>query len=165
VTEHYSRAATVFIVCVSVVAVVGCDDGGGGSRTSQLVSSPSTSLPVSVSPFQLQLTPVPLAGCTATQPFTTHFDLVLGPTTVDLVVDAVTLRVGGNNGPGLFFLSDDLQRLFGRTDIPARTNRTFTLQPDFGCGLPTTPGSLAVTVTAVDRQGQQHQGTATVSFR
>ena len=163
--KHSFRAQIALVACAAVVTLVACDDGAGGTRAGQLMSSPSASLPVTVSPFQLQLAPLPLASCPASQPFATHFDLVLGPTMVDLVVDAVTLNLNDLSGASVVFLSDDLQRLFGPLKIPAGRTRTFTLRPNFGCGLSTTPGSLIVTVTAVDLQGLQHNGTATVAFR
>jgi len=165
VAQRFSRALIGVMLCVAAVTLAACNDGGGGPRTSQLMSAPSATLPVRVSPFQLQLAQLTVGGCPASQPFMTHFDLVLGPTTIDLFVDAVTLRFDGPRGPSLFFLSDDLVRLFGRTDIPARTNRTFTLSPEFGCGFSTTPGSLVVTVTVVDRQGQRRDATATATIR
>ena len=94
----------------------------------------------------------------------THFDLVLGPAAIDLFVDAVTLRFG--NAPSPFALSaDDLLRIFGTTNIPAGTTRTFTFNPEFGCGFSTTPGALIVTVTVIDLRGQRQVATATATIR
>jgi hypothetical protein len=146
------------------MSLAACDDGGGGPRTSQLMSSPSATLPVRVSPFQLQLATLPAASCPASQPFMMHFDLVLGPTTIDLFIDAVTLRFGDAPSP-FAFTADDLLRLFGTTKIPARATRTFTLRPEFGCGFSTTPGSLTVTVTVLDPRGERHDATATAMIR
>ena len=164
--QRFSRALIGVVLCVATVTLAACNDGGGGPRTSQLVSAPSATLPVRVSPFQLQLAQLTVGGCPASQPFMTHFDLVLGPTTIDLFVDAVTLRFGNTLGLTPFILSaDDLQRLFGTTKIPARSTRTFTLRPEFGCGFSTTPGSLTVTVTVLDPRGQLQDATATVTIR
>ena len=165
--QRFSRAPIGVVLCAAVVALAACDGSGGGPRTSQLMSSPSATLPVRVSPSPLQLAaPLPVASCPATQPFMMHFDLVLGPAAIDLFVDEVTLHFGDTPGLSPFVLSaDDLQRLFGGTKIPARTTRIFPLRPEFGCGFSTTPRSLVVTVIFVDQRGQRQDATATATIR
>lgn len=155
------------VLIAAIVTLAGCDDNRRGSwMGGGVVSAPSATMPVRISPFQLQLAPLTTAGCPASQPFATHFDLIAGPAAFDLFIDAVTLRFGDTLAfSPLFLTSDDLQRLLGTAPIPAGTTRTFTLSPQFGCGLSTPPRSIVVTVTFVDRQGQRQEATATAMLR
>jgi len=164
VAQRFSRARIGVVWCAAILSLSACD-GGGGPRTTQLVSSPSAALPVRVQPFQLQLAQVTATGCPVTQPFMTHFDLVLGPAPIELAVDSVALRLGDTLAPSLVLGTDDLQRLGTSPKIPPNTIRTFTLAPEFGCGVSTMPGSLTVTVTFADQQGRRQTATATAIIR
>jgi hypothetical protein len=162
VAERCSRG-WVLMSMASLVAFAACSDSGGGPRTNQLVSSPTAALAVRVSPIQPQLAQTALASCPMTQPFATHFDLVLGPAAEEFFLDTVALRFGAGISP-FVFTKNDLSRQFGTLRVPSGTSRAFTLQPEFGCGFSTTPRSLLVDVTMVDGRGQRQQGSATASF-
>ena len=160
-----SSAGWILVAASAVVAATGCDDGGGSAATNQLVSAPSAAVAVRVSQPQLQLAPVPIASCPMTQPFAAHFDLQVGPSSADFSVDDVTLRfVDGNGFSPFIFTKHDLDRLFGTTRVPSRTTRVFSLNPEFGCGLTSTPRSVVVVVTLVDGRGARHQATTSAPF-
>jgi hypothetical protein len=163
--QRLSSARIVLSVIAILTTCTACDNGGSGTMSNGLVSSPTATLAVRVDPFQLQMSPiVPSATCPMTQPFMTHFDLVLGPPSADVFVDTVTLRFGTGGTPTVF-TATDLDRLFGTRQIPARTTRVFTLRPQFGCGLSSTPGTVVIVVGVVDGHGRRHEATATAAIR
>ena len=163
---HRIRAArTGVLVLAGILASTACDDGGGGTRAGELVSSPSASLPARVSPPQLQLSPIVASGCPVSQPFMTHMDLVVGPFATDLSLDTVTLRFDDTASGLVIFTKDDLARMFGTALIPARTIQTFAMDPQFGCGLSTRPRALAASIATFDTRGQRHQATASAVFQ
>jgi len=162
VAERCSRGWFLMSMA-SLVAFAACSDNGGGPVRNRLVSSPTAALAVRVSPSQLQLTQTALASCPMTQPFATHFDLVLGPSAEEFFLDTVALRFGDGVSP-FVFTKTDLNRQFDTLRVPSGTSRAFTLQPEFGCGFSTTPRSLLVDVTMVDGRGQRHQESATALF-
>ena len=147
-----------------LTTLTACDDGAGGRRTNGLVSSPTAALPARINPLQVQIAPVvPNATCPMTQPFMTHFDLVLGPPSETVFVDTILLRFDG--AVSVVFTTSDLDRMFGSRHVAAHTTRAFTLTPQFGCGMSATPGTIAVVVTVVDGFGRRHDATATAAFR
>jgi hypothetical protein len=162
--QRLSSGRIVLALIAVLFTFTACDDGGGGTRTNGLVSSPTATLAVRVDPFQLQLAPIlPRASCPMTQPFMTHFDLVIGPPSADVFVDTITLRFGSGGTPTVF-ISTDLDRMFGNRQIPAHSRRVFTMAPQFGCGLSATPGTVVVIVGVIDGSGQRHEATATATI-
>ena len=155
----------IILVFLAAALVSACSDYGGGALTNGLVSSPTAAVAVHISPLQPQLAPAPLASCTMTQPFSTHFDLVLGPASVDVFLEDVVVRFDdGLGGRSLLFGKDDLDVRFGTRHIPAQTARTFAFDPAFGCEFSARPRSLAVTVTMRDGRGQRQEATATATI-
>jgi len=147
-----------------LVTLTACDDGTGGPRTGGLVSSPTASLPARIDPLDLHIVHVvPNATCPMTQPFMTHFDLVLGPPSETVFVDTIALRF--DRGAPVVFTASDLDRLFGTRQVLLHTTRVFTLTPQFGCGMSSTPGTIAVVVTMLDGSGGRHDATATATIR
>jgi hypothetical protein len=165
VAQRFSAARTGVLILAGILASTACDDGGSGTRTGELVSSPSASLAARVSPSQLQLSPIVASGCPVSQPFTTHMDLVVGPFATDLALDTVTLRFDDAANGLLIFTKNDLDRMFGTAQIPARTIQVFAMDPQFGCGLSTRPRALAAGIDTFDTRGQRHQATASATFR
>jgi hypothetical protein len=147
-----------------LTTLTACDDGAGGPRTAGLVSSPTASLPARIDPLDVRLVQVvPNATCPMTQPFMTHFDLVLGPPSETVFVDTIALRF--DRGVPVVFTASDLDRMFGTRQVLLHTTRVFTLTPQFGCGMSSTPGTVAVVVTMLDAFGGRHDATATATIR
>jgi hypothetical protein len=159
-----NRIALACMVAVMATAL-GCDTDSPGTRRNGLVSSPSASFAVGVTPVSMPLIPMAGASCPMTQPFTTSFDLFAGPSSDDMLIDGLTLRFidGFGANSRLFFSTNDLVLMFGNTKIHRGTHRTFRLRPQFGCGL-STPRSVNVLVDLIDARGGRHQATATATL-
>ena len=157
----------IALACMAAViaASIGCDTNSPGTRSNGLVSSPSASFAVGVTPASMPLIPMARASCPMTQPFTTSFDLFVSPSSDELLIDGLSLRFIDGSGASsrLFFSTKDLTLMFGNTRIRTGTRRAFALQPQFGCGL-STPRSVNVIIDLVDARGGRHQATATATL-
>jgi hypothetical protein len=163
VAQRFSYARLI-IALAAVLVLPACDDGGGGPRSNALVSSPTAALGMRISPFQLQLLSMTRASCPATQPFTTNFDLVLGPSNIDFFLDGVSLRFGDGFSPFIFFGRDDLDLRFGTRRVLPHVVRSFRFTPAFGCGFTTRPRTLFVTATLSELSGQRHEATTAATI-
>ena len=158
-------AATAFTAAIAATAA--CDDNGShsGTFTGGLVSSPSATFAVTVAPIAMPLIPSPTFLCPLTQPFSTTFDLVVVPAR-DVVIDGLTLAIIDALGARTTtpFTGTRLATLLGATTLFSGVQRSFVLQPQFGCGL-VIPRSLIVQVGMVDGLGRRFESTATGSFK
>jgi hypothetical protein len=146
----------------AAIATSAACDNSVGTRRGELISSPSASFAVRIAPFSMPLIPMGRASCPMTQPFTTNFELIVGPSSRDVLIDGLALRFidGSSASSRLFFATRDLTLMFGSTRILAGTHRGFTLRPEFGCGL-STPRSVIAIIDLVDALGGRHEATAT----
>src|SRR5438067_4732882 len=90
VTRHFALASFT----VAIAACVGCSNNTAGQYTAGLVSSPLAAFAVQMTPTNATLISLSRASCPATQPFTTNFSLVLGPSSSDFFLQRLALRIG-----------------------------------------------------------------------
>ena len=163
--KRLSGWLTASAFAAAIAATAACDDNTRGTFTGGLVSSPSATFAVTVAPTSMPLIPSQRFLCPLTQPFTTNFDLVVVPAQT-VVVDALTLSFIDAFGVRTtsLFTGTQLAALLGTTTLLAGVQRSFVLQPQFGCGL-AIPTSVSVQVGMVNGQGARFQSTATGSLR
>jgi len=154
-------------LAAAIAATAACDDNGSrrGTFTGGLVSSPSATFAVTVAPISMPLIPSPTFLCPLTQPFSTTFDLVVVPAR-DVVIDGLTLSFIDGLGvrSSSLFTGSRLATLLGTTTLLGGVQRSFVLQPQFGCGL-AIPRSVNVQVGMIDVLGTRFDSTATGSLR
>ncbi len=154
-------------LAAAIAATAACDDNGShrGTFTGGLVSSPSATFAVTVAPIAMPLIPSPTFLCPLTQPFSTTFDLIVVPAR-DVVIDGLTLAIIDALGARTttLFTGTRLATLLGTTTILSGVQRSFVLQPQFGCGL-AIPRSVSVQVGMVDGLGAHFESTATGTLR
>jgi len=150
-------------LAAAIAATAACDDNGShsGTFTGGLVSSPSAAFAVTVAPVTMPLIPSPRFICPLTQPFSTTFDLVVVPAR-DVVIDGLTLAIIDALGArtSTLFTGTRLATLLGSTTLFGGVQRSFVLQPQFGCGL-AIPRSVSVQVGMVDGLGGRFESSAT----
>jgi hypothetical protein len=148
-------------------ATLACDDSGNQAKlTAGLVSSPSAAFAVRMTPVIVPLIALSRASCPQTQPFTTNMDLVLGASANDFFFNRLTLRFVDGSGVASvqFFTTNDLFLMFGNTVVHPGVPRTFTMHPQFGCGL-SRPRTIDATIVLLDGTGLVHEATATATLQ
>jgi hypothetical protein len=127
------------------------------------VTSP---VPVQLIPQSLPLVPVPGFICPLSSPFTTSFNLVIGSVSANLVFQQLTLQPvdrHGVTGVSTVLTTTDLAGS-GSALISAGATRTFSLQPQFGCGL-SVPQFFVADIALLDSFGSLHHTTVKAPFR
>lgn len=161
------------IVLIVPVALASCDSqpallvGSGVTGPSNVSIAQPTSvfntvpmLVPSTIPFHI----LPVFGCPSASPFATSFSLIIDQRDgFDVFVHEVGFRFvdGAGFDSPLILRHSDLATLFGSTLVATGTSRTFAFQPQFGCGLSSTPHLMVLRLLLLDRNGRTHERTLT----
>jgi len=150
---------------------VACDVDNSKAPHLATFASPFVTTPLvttSIVPQQLFLTPIFGIRCPAFPSLTTRFDLLINLASgSDLFMQQVgfTLLDGTHRGSSSLLISAfDLSARFGSTLIRSNSRRSFTFDPQFGCGS-FVPQFLVVDVVLLDSLGSDHSTKVVVPVR
>jgi len=158
----------ILALAASLVVSVGCDR----PSTSEGPDFAKFVAPLSVSPFvttaivpqQVGLAPALGIRCVGFPAVTTRFDFVIVNGPNDLFIQQIGFRlldVSQIGGSPLVVSASDISARFGTPLVHANSRRTFTFDPQFGCGT-FAPAFLAVQLSFSDSDGGKHTKTVTV---
>jgi len=163
---HASRLGVLALAAALTCAACANDNWQSTPHLVSFASPIGATLPVTLSvvPQTLGITPLVGIRCATFPSVTSQFGLVVNVVGGrDLFMQQVTMRLlDGSHvgGSPLLVSAGDLSARFGSTIIPAGTRRTFTFDPQFGCGT-FVPVSLFIDIILVDNVGSQHAMTVT----
>jgi hypothetical protein len=168
------RSANNFgILTLAAVLVVAaaCDTDYSNRPHLATFASPLAVTPfiaTSIVPQRIGLTPVFGIRCVAFPSLTTRFDLVIdlaGGSDLFMQQVGFTLLDGTHRGASPLLISAfDLSARFGSTLIRSGSRRSFTFDPQFGCGS-FVPQFLVVDVVLLDLLGSDHSTKVVVPVR
>jgi len=161
----------ILVLAGSLTMTVACDVDNSKAPHLATFASPFVTTPLvttSIVPQQLFLTPIFGIRCPAFPSLTTRFDLLINLASgSDLFMQQVgfTLLDGTHRGSSSLLISAfDLSARFGSTLIRSNSRRSFTFDPQFGCGS-FVPQFLVVDVVLLDSLGSDHSTKVVVPVR
>jgi hypothetical protein len=154
-----------------LTVAVACDEDHSKSPHLVTFASPFVTTPLvtaSIVPQLLGLTPIFGIRCASFPSLTTRFDLLInlaGGSDLFMQQVGFTLLDGTHRGASSLLISAfDLSARFGSTLIRSGSRRSFTFDPQFGCGS-FLPQFLVVDVTLLDVLGSDHSTKVVVPVR
>jgi hypothetical protein len=171
------RSAAAFIVLLALVSA--CDNADPLRQEAGLPALAPSATPgpfvgralyvgTRLLPTTIGFTSMPTFSCPLVAPFLSSFSLLIehrgGP---DIFLDNVAFRFidgSGRHSPNRF-TRGDLNGIFGTTLISSATTRRFDFRQRFGCGFVSSPHSVAIGLSFLDRSGSSHQTSLTALIR
>lgn len=161
----------ILVLIASFIVTVGCDRPGtseGPDHSS--FASPLTTSPLfttAIVPQQVGLAPALGVICVGFPAFTTRFDLVVTNGNNDLFIKQIGFRlldVSQFGGSALVVSASDISARFGSTLVRAGSQRSFTFDPQFGCGT-FVPQFLSAEIVLVDPFFSDHSTKVVVPIK
>src|SRR6185436_11196376 len=151
----------ILALAASLIVSVGCD-----RPMSEGPDIGTFATPLSVSPFvqtaivpqQIGLAPALGINCVAFPAFTTRFDFVIVNGPNDLFIQQIGFRlldVSQIGGSALVVSASDISARFGSPLVRGNSQRSFTFDPQFGCGT-FVPAFLSAELFFTDTEGEKH---------
>jgi hypothetical protein len=151
----------ILVVAVSLIVSVGCD-----RPFSDATDIGTFATPLSVSPFvttsivpqQVGLAPALGVVCVGFPAVTTRFDFVIVNGPNDLFIQQIGFRlldVSQIGGSPLVVSASDISARFGSPLVRGSSQRSFTFDPQFGCGT-FAPAFLSAELLFTDTEGGKH---------
>src|SRR5262245_7561721 len=151
----------ILVLAVSLIVTLGCD-----RPMSEGPDLGRFATPLSVSPFvrtsivpqQVGLAPALGINCVGFPAFTTRFDFVIVNGPNDLFIQQIGFRlldVSQIGGSALVVSASVISARFGTPLVRANSQRSFTFDPQFGCGT-FVPAFLSAELFFSDAEGGQH---------
>ena len=161
----------ILVLGLLLIVSAGCDRPGTseGPDRSSFVSPLSVSRVISTAivPQQVGLAPALGVMCVGFPAVSTRFDLVVVNGGGSLFISQVGFRLldaSQFGGSALVVSASDLSARFGSTLVPANAQRSFTFDPQFGCGT-FAPRFLSADLLFTDTEGNEHKHKVTVPTR
>jgi hypothetical protein len=110
-------------------------------------------------PQQVGLAPALGVACVGFPAVSTRFDLVIVNGANDLFIQQIGFRlldVSQIGGSALVVSANDISARFGSSVVRANSQRSFTFDPQFGCGT-FLPAFLSAELLFTDTEGSEHR--------
>src|SRR5262245_63186097 len=160
----------ILAVAVSLIVTVGCDRPYSDAKDIGTFATPLSVSPfvqTAIVPQQVGLAPALGINCVAFPAFTTRFDFVIVNGPNDLFIQQIGFRlldVSQFGGSPLVVSASDISARFGSPLVHANSQRSFTFDPQFGCGT-FAPAFLSAELFFTDTEGGKHTKKITVPTR
>jgi hypothetical protein len=157
----------ILVLAVSLITSVGCDRPMSEGPDIGILATPLSVSPfvqTAIVPQQVGLAPALGINCVGFPAVTTRFDFVIVNGPNDLFIQQIGFRlldVSQIGGSPLVVSASDISARFGSPLVRANSHRSFTFDPQFGCGT-FAPFFLSAELLFTDTKGGKHRKKVTV---